>query len=101
MGLRYFRQSRANNPPNPPTLPRTPGRWVRANKRGRVAFTLLPKSMSTPALAYAFSFIGESLSSEKRLSNFKAKQRLGNTGVLAGHRFVAILTLLWDRFAER
>ena len=56
-GCLYFFTSSAKSPPNPPTLPSTSGRCVDASNCGSVAFTLFPKSISTPALAYAFCFI--------------------------------------------
>src|SRR5579872_41164 len=66
-GWRYFRQSNANKPPKPPTFPSTPLRFVRANNSGSVALTLLPRSISTPAWAYAFCFIGRELIRHERV----------------------------------
>ena len=59
-GRRYFCVSSANNPPNPPTFPSTSARCVDARSLGRPALTLLPRSISTPACAYAFFFIAGS-----------------------------------------
>src|SRR5215469_7208077 len=56
-GSRYFLTSSANRPPKPPTLPSTSRRCVEASNCGSVDLTLLPKSISTPAAAYAFCFM--------------------------------------------
>src|SRR5579883_1074393 len=56
-GSAYLRVSKANNPPNPPTLPSTSRRCVEASNFGRPLFTLFPRSISTPAAAYAFCFM--------------------------------------------
>src|SRR5206468_815941 len=72
-GCLYFFVSSAKSPPNPPTFPSTSRRCVDASSAGNPAFTLLPKSISTPARAYAFIFIFEGASKGQPVSPAKEK----------------------------